>query len=386
MTPDRYKFSLEDFRVQNPRSSSKKKKRSEAVENRKSEASRRIKPTNICSRESNNDAFQKNCNSFSFKDSYQELAAESATEQRAVLAEEKANILLRQENLETNYCRPALFKRQCSPSKVQNPLLELVTYKPHLDNVIDVYKIILDHQLTLNITSEIYFLISLFLIKHKDQSKFCEANNSRLIENTELDDHNLGVNPLDSSDTSFKHQNTRVETIFICNSEIFHSVHNLVYFAITALETQTKIIQLYDKATIRLLAENHRVKEFAPNFSKKLITCSEENSESSYAESIPDDSQTNVCFNIDTDNQAIFPHQSSFHAFRKQRDLFYEILRIWEIHHLTADWNFANGLSGKISALFALHNGSANLMHLARLFKNQLLSSCAKGPKVSPVY
>uniref|UniRef100_A0AAR5QJV6 Codanin-1 C-terminal domain-containing protein n=1 Tax=Dendroctonus ponderosae TaxID=77166 RepID=A0AAR5QJV6_DENPD len=381
-TQDRYKFSLEDFRVKTPKSSSKKKKKSEVVENRGSEASRRIKPTNICPRESNKDAFQKNGNSFSFENSSQELAAGTATEQRAVLAEEKANIVLRRESFEANYCRPALHKRQCSPSKVETPILELVTYKSHLDNVIDIYKTVLDHQLTLNITSEIYFLISLFLIKQQDQSKFCEANNSRVTKNSELDDLNLGVNPLDSNDDCFKHiGNTSSDKLFIYNSQIFESVHNLVYFAITALETQTKVIQLYDKATIRLLAENDRVKEFAPDFAQKLITYAEENSESSYTESTSEDSQTNVCFNIDTDNQAIFPDQISFHAFRKQRDLFYEILRIWEIHHLTADWNFANGLGGKINALFGLHNGSANLMHLARLFKNQLLSSCAKGPK-----
>lgn len=94
--------------------------------------------------------------------------------------------------------------------------------------------------------------------------------------------------------------------------------------------------------------------------------------------------EVNVSFQIDTDNHENFPSLGGFHNFRKQRDLFYEALRIWEVNHLASGWKFSISLAGKVRTLLTLHNDTTNYCHFARLFKSQLLLSCiGNGPQVS---
>lgn len=95
--------------------------------------------------------------------------------------------------------------------------------------------------------------------------------------------------------------------------------------------------------------------------------------------------EANVCFQIDTDNRENFSSGLAFHAFRKQRDAFYDILRIWEENHLVPGWVFQIALGGRIRSMLTMHNDSTNYYHIARLFKSQLLISCIqKGHQVSP--
>lgn len=94
--------------------------------------------------------------------------------------------------------------------------------------------------------------------------------------------------------------------------------------------------------------------------------------------------EVNVCFQIDTDNREKFPSGFAFQIFRKQRDTFYEILRIWEQNHLVPGWAFQVALGGKIRTMLTLHSDATNYSHFARLFKSQLLISCIqKGQQVS---
>ncbi|XP_029678867.1 codanin-1 [Formica exsecta] len=86
--------------------------------------------------------------------------------------------------------------------------------------------------------------------------------------------------------------------------------------------------------------------------------------------------EVNVCFQIDTDNRENFSSGLAFHAFRKQRDAFYDILRIWEENHLVPGWVFQIALGGRIRSMLTMHNDSTNYYHIARLFKSQLLISC----------
>jgi len=56
------------------------------------------------------------------------------------------------------------------------------------------------------------------------------------------------------------------------------------------------------------------------------------------------------------------------------RDAFYELLRDWEEHHLTAGWSVRQCQSEKIYNLINLGRDSlANCLHLARLFVLQLI-------------
>lgn len=83
-----------------------------------------------------------------------------------------------------------------------------------------------------------------------------------------------------------------------------------------------------------------------------------------------------MSFQIDTDNREHFSSAIAFHTFKKQRDAFYDILRIWEENHLVAGWVFQIALGGKIRSMLTLHSDCTNYYHIARLFKSQLLISC----------
>lgn len=94
--------------------------------------------------------------------------------------------------------------------------------------------------------------------------------------------------------------------------------------------------------------------------------------------------EVNVCFQIDTDNRENFTSAAAFQTFRKQRDAFYDILKIWEENHSVSGWVFQIALGGKIRGMLTMHNDSTNYYHIARLFKSQLLISCIKnGHQVS---
>lgn len=77
----------------------------------------------------------------------------------------------------------------------------------------------------------------------------------------------------------------------------------------------------------------------------------------------------------ETDSRDYFPSDASFHAFRRQRDAFYEILRSWQTCKGRPGWNFAVSLSGKVRALLATHQHPANYHHLAKLVTRQILAS-----------
>lgn len=95
--------------------------------------------------------------------------------------------------------------------------------------------------------------------------------------------------------------------------------------------------------------------------------------------------EINVSFQIDTDNRENFSSAIAFHTFKKQRDAFYDILRIWEENHLMPGWVFQIALGGKIRSMLTMHNDCTNYYHIARLFKSQLLISCIQnGHQVSP--
>ncbi|XP_024875772.1 codanin-1 [Temnothorax curvispinosus] len=95
--------------------------------------------------------------------------------------------------------------------------------------------------------------------------------------------------------------------------------------------------------------------------------------------------EVNVSFQIDTDNRENFSSAIAFHTFKKQRDAFYDILRIWEENHLVQGWVFQIALGGKIRNMLTLHNDCTNYYHIARLFKSQLLISCIQNGRQDDV-
>lgn len=380
---DKSSLCLGDFIV-NSRKSSTKKRAQKCLTDRLSEnvssesagkaRTRRINPTNVNQKKMCPN-FGKTENSFNFEDSVE--LPDNLT-QRNVLVEERLKVISRPISTNTiQIQRP----RTCSTGKAEIiPELKLVTFKENLDILISVYVILLDYNLVLNVCSELHFLTSLLLCRQFGNKSFKLSDDTCDVLN--------GINTLNHSDLTVE-ECDNIKFVLNLNGcakigkklnleRIFSSVHNVVYFTVKSLESQLRVLEILDKDTLKLILNNRNVSAFSSNFHKTLSKIFDSKDDKLIERRPSVSSETNVCFISDTDNRENFPNDPSFHAFRKQRDLFYEILRIWEKNRLQADWNFAVALGGKIRALLSLHNNSVNFVHLARLFKAQLLTTCGK--------
>ncbi|NWI39976.1 CDAN1 protein, partial [Picathartes gymnocephalus] len=157
----------------------------------------------------------------------------------------------------------------------------------------------------------------------------------------------------------------------------FESVHNCVYFAVQVLDYQYEIISHLEKGMLKLLAENERIASFSPTLHKRLRQAYE-SSTAKVSLLLPCSVQS-VSFQPETDNRSNFPSDRAFHIFKKQRDIFYELLREWEDNHEKTGWDFERVLGNKIRAMMAHLSATCNHSHFARLFQKQLIQMC-KGP------
>ncbi|NXA21661.1 CDAN1 protein, partial [Ibidorhyncha struthersii] len=157
----------------------------------------------------------------------------------------------------------------------------------------------------------------------------------------------------------------------------FRSVHNCVYFAVQVLDYQYEIISHLEKGMLKLLAENERIASFSPTLHERLRQAYE-SSTAKVSLLLPCSVQS-VSFQPETDNRSNFPSDRAFHIFKKQRDIFYELLREWEDNHEKTGWDFERVLGSKIRAMMAHLSATCNHSHFARLFQKQLIQMC-KGP------
>ncbi|NXK71398.1 CDAN1 protein, partial [Amazona guildingii] len=157
----------------------------------------------------------------------------------------------------------------------------------------------------------------------------------------------------------------------------FGSVHNCVYFAVQVLDYQYEIISRLEKGMLKLLAENERIASFSPSLHERLRRAYE-SSTAKVSLLLPCSVQS-VSFQPETDNRSNFPSDRAFHIFKKQRDIFYELLREWEDNNEKTGWDFERVLGNKIRAMMAHLSATCNHSHFARLFQKQLIQMC-KGP------
>lgn len=346
---------LGDFIVQKKSSSKKKVQRSLCevtnMQNSNTEGRkyRRINPTNLNEKRFNS-GFKQVENSFNFQNNFVELPVDNLNDQRNMLVEERLKI---KNNIEDLIKTPNTVKLQTFNNKIEiDSVPEKVNYIQQLDNLIRIYVFLLNNNLTLNIATEMHFLISLLL--------------SKQYINYELHENDADIQMISDN----------VEN----QADLFKTVHNCIYFAVNVLRSQT-LLKTFDRPTLKMLYENERVKLFSEEYHSTLLSMYNNKLEQT-RENI-EIVHNNVCFMSDTDNRENFATDASFHAFRKQRDLFYEILRIWERNHYLPEWNFGMALSGKIRSLLHLYNDPVNYRHFTRLFKMQLLTTCRQSTKVS---
>ncbi|XP_026860651.2 codanin-1 isoform X2 [Electrophorus electricus] len=155
-------------------------------------------------------------------------------------------------------------------------------------------------------------------------------------------------------------------------------VHSCVYFAVRVLENQFALLSHLDRCTLRLLVENERVGTFSPALRDRLVQAQD----TSTAKVLPDAHTFihSVPFQPSTDNRANFSSDKAFHIFKKQRDIFYELLREWEDCHKEPGWEFEAALGHRVRAMVSQLTVAGNHCHFARLFQKQLVQMC-KGPR-----
>ncbi|KAM6912224.1 codanin-1 [Xenentodon cancila] len=232
---------------------------------------------------------------------------------------------------------------------VTSPEPSKVTFPLELDILAELYCTCISENLVANIFLELFFVMQLLTSQSPhtqtgDQESLCDVN-SDVLERSYL-----------------------------------RQVHNCVYFAVKVLENQFQLVAHLDKCTLRLLAENERVGSFSPHLRDRLTQAQDRSSAklspsvSTFIHSVP--------FQPATDNRSNFGSDKAFHTFKKQRDVFYEVLREWEDLHKEPGWNFDAALGARIRGIMSHLTSAGNHSHFARLFLKQLVQMC-KGPRVN---
>ncbi|KAG7295453.1 hypothetical protein JYU34_021640 [Plutella xylostella] len=222
-----------------------------------------------------------------------------------------------------------------------------IMFKEKVDILVEIYEILIKNNLILSVSSEIYFLISVLLSQQYEEDY---AN----IE-SKLSEENLPEN-------------------------VLKTIHNSTYFAVKSLWHQKYILEfMLDKNSLKILGENKKVRSFYPDLAKFLLNLYGIKTEMDSAkEEKPVTALENqypngiVCFNFETDNADNFPSLLSFQNFKKQRDMFYEILRWYTENPASPKSSFRT----RVKTLLSLAVAPANHAHLARLWASHMAAEC----------
>ncbi|CAH2056194.1 unnamed protein product, partial [Iphiclides podalirius] len=222
-----------------------------------------------------------------------------------------------------------------------------VTFKEQIEVLVEIYDAMLKNNLILSLNTELYFLISILLSEqYEDDSKV----DSRVDENKISDG-------------------------------LLKSIHNSTYFAVKSLWCERTILEvILDKNSLKILGENKRVRSFYPDLAKFLLNAyglkveAEINHDKSKLAPEATGSNGVICFNLETDNADNFPSVLSFQNFKKQRDMFYEILRWYQDTQTTG--GSRTSFKARIKTLISSGPTAANHAHLAALFTAHMLAEC----------
>lgn len=270
----------------------------------------------------------------------------------------------------------------------QDALKELQN-RDKLDVCVEIYSLILNLNMTTSILSELTFLLTIINMEIVPQSLLMLAGGGGGLGGKA---RQLSVGEREETD---KEVVPAQKTTLMAFEVLFRTPLNCIYLAVEVLSKQRgKLLALLDAKTLRILIENeklaalngglitylqdvYRLKgdlelRYCTEFSGSIAASHHHNGQSGGGGG----GQQNVFYQADEDTRDNFPTQIEFGAFKKQRDLFYVILRMWEERHLHANWNFNQELGGRIRYLFVVMAHPINMAHLARLFTSQLVVCC----------
>ena len=189
-------------------------------------------------------------------------------------------------------------------------LRKLSSFKYHEEKVVEkemllrmakVYSFLMDMNLIPNILTELSYLINLLNTDHDPYEQVAPQN------------------PIYSIDKS---------------SMLLKNLTNCIYFTTHTLIAQKTVLALLDATTIRVLIDNERIQQFPELFEYLKLFQQRKVQLEDVALTLAhnnllngSNSGGNVFFQQETDNRDNFPSDREFGAFKKQRDMFYSILR-----------------------------------------------------------
>ncbi|XP_077505462.1 codanin-1 like protein dlt [Amblyomma americanum] len=212
------------------------------------------------------------------------------------------------------------------------PAPDCITEREKLDDVAAVYAALLNKGLVVNLTIELFFLLKLLTVKEEPRLSE-EPHSTKLLE----------------------------------------SVHNCIYFAAAVLQGILQWLCFLDKPTLKLLSNVQHIATFAPQLYSSIVSlvdCVEPLSRF-WSSSIQ-----GVAFDSTTDSRKHFASENNFRAFRKQRDLFYNLFRDWQRHQFCSGEKFSAQFPHRVAEILDTCSDPCNLSHLARLVLGQLMTSC----------
>ncbi|XP_061429630.1 codanin-1-like [Lethenteron reissneri] len=234
------------------------------------------------------------------------------------------------------------------------PRPDRVSHRHQLDVFSELYSVCLRRNLVPNVLLEVYFTLQLLTVPcgtadvAKEEAPVVVVDNDR-------------PEPSGGSDEPLK-------------AAYFHSVHNCVYFAVKVLEKLMGLLGCLDRSTLRSLLEHERVATFSPSLLEQLRAAY--GVSTARVITTPTSTILSVPFQPKTDNRANFPSNRSFQNFKKQRDVFYALIREWEDGRDSPGWEFERVLGNKIRAMMVQLSSEHNHSHFARLFQAQLIRMC----------
>uniref|UniRef100_A0A8C3DKG7 Codanin 1 n=1 Tax=Corvus moneduloides TaxID=1196302 RepID=A0A8C3DKG7_CORMO len=252
-----------------------------------------------------------------------------------------------------SYARSASLPTESHLVTCANPAK--VSCKKQLECLAQLYSSCIAENLVPNIFLELFFVLQLLTSKGTSTA---EDGNS----DPEISERNRG-------------------NLIKCKHKHFFRSDHVLFMSVCLSEFYPcylgRIISHLEKGMLKLLAENERIASFSPTLHKRLRQAYE-SSTAKVSLLLPCSVQS-VSFQPETDNRSNFPSDRAFHMFKKQRDIFYELLREWEDNHEKTGWDFERVLGNKIRAMMAHLSATCNHSRFARLFQKQLIQMC-KGP------
>lgn len=142
------------------------------------------------------------------------------------------------------------------------------------------------------------------------------------------------VNLLNTEHNPYEHQQQQHQKLSSCDiaSHLLKNFHNCIFFATCVLNHQKQTLAMLDCTTIRVLCDYERIQKLTLPLYEYLRSVMQKKMQMDTLASSKGRGNANsinkvVFYQQETDNRDNFPSDREFGAFKKQRDMFYSILR-----------------------------------------------------------